>query len=214
MPPPVTRESFDAQIAHLRRRFREPLPGLEQMIDMAPEHRRRRPIEQARAEGCREGSVLLLVYPIDEVAHTVLTVRSPKLRSHAGQISLPGGRIEENETALDAALRETWEELGIMSDDFEILGRLSQMYIPPSNYCLAPFVAATNQRPAFEPDPGEVADLLEIRLDYFVGPTNRRVEMWTILGQKRRIPFFLFEKHKIWGATGMILSEMAAMWES
>jgi 8-oxo-dGTP pyrophosphatase MutT (NUDIX family) len=140
-------------------------------------------------------------------------VRSLSLRNHAGQISLPGGRLDAGETVIEAALREAWEELAIISSEVELLGSLSPMYILPSNYCLTTIVAATYQRPDFRPHKGEVAELLEIPMDHFVGATNRRLERWTIRGEARQIPFFQFGSHKIWGATGMILAEMAHLWE-
>ena len=204
---------FQLHINQLRRRLGEPLPGLDKFIDMAPENRKRKPVHQARARGCREGSVLLLLYPIDGVAHTVLTVRSASLRTHAGQISLPGGRIDPGEDAVQAALREAWEELEIVPEELEVIGSLSELYIPPSNFCLQPIVAVTDCRPNFQAQETEVAELLEIPISYFVGPANRRVEIWKIEGKPRRIPFFLYGPHKIWGATGMIMSQMAALWE-
>ena len=204
---------FELQIKQLRQRLTKPLPGLEKFIDMAPENRQRPSIAEARARGCREGSVLLLLYPIDGVAHTVLTVRSAALRTHAGQISLPGGRIDPGEEAIEAALREAWEELGVVREELEVIGALSEIYIPPSNFCIQPIVAVTPRRPTFEPQEAEVAELLEIPISYFVGPTNRHAEIWHLLGQPRRIPFFLYRQHKIWGATGMVMTEMAALWE-
>ncbi|MGB0383691.1 MAG: NUDIX hydrolase [Ardenticatenaceae bacterium] len=204
---------FQTRINQLGERLTKPLPGMEKFLEMAPENRRRKTVAEARARGCREGSVLLLLYPIEGVTHTVLTVRSASLRTHAGQISLPGGRIDPGEEAVEAALREAWEELDIMADQLEVLGSLSELYIPPSNYCLVPIVAATSRRPDFRPNEREVAQLLELPIDYFIGPTNRRVETWTIQGQPLRIPFFQYRSHKIWGATAMILTEMAALWE-
>lgn len=206
-------EDFHTRILKLRHRFSEPLPGLDTFIDMAPDLRRRINIDHALAAGCRKGAALLLLYPIDGITHTVLTVRSLSLRSHAGQISLPGGRLDPGETVIEAALREAWEELAIISAEVELLGSLSPMYIPPSNSCLTTIVGATSRRPDFRPHKGEVAELIEIPMDHFVGATNRRLETWNLRGERRQIPFFLFGSHKIWGATGMILSEMGHLWE-
>ena len=213
MPHHHSLDTFQLNINKLQQRFQQPLPGLDRLIDMAPENRRRQPVERARKRGCREGSVLLLLYPLQGITHTVLTVRSASLRTHAGQISLPGGRIEAGESAQQAALREAWEELDIKAEELEVIGPLSELYIPPSNFCLQPIVAYSNHRPDFQAQEAEVAQLLEIPLDFFVGPTNRRVEYWPFGDEKRRIPFFLYEQHKIWGATCMIMAEMAALWE-
>ncbi len=208
-----TLDAFQLNIKNLQERFKQPLPGLERFIEMAPENRERQPVEQARKKGCREGSVLLLLYPINGIAHTVLTVRSASLRTHAGQISLPGGRIDSGESATEAALREAWEELDIQREELEVIGPLSELYIPPSHFCLQPIVAYSNHRPNFQAQEAEVAALLEIPIRFFAGPSNRRVEYWEFGSEKRRIPFFLYKQHKIWGATGMIMSEMIAIWE-
>lgn len=209
----ISVEDFHSHIIKLRQRFKEPLPGLDRFIDMAPDLRRRINIDDALAAACRKGAALLLLYPIDGITHTVLTVRSLSLRSHPGQISLPGGRLDPGETVYEAALREAWEELAIISAEVELLAALSPMYIPPSNSCLTAIVGVTSRRPDFRPHKGEVAELLEIPMAHFVGATNRRLETWNLRGEKRQIPFFQFDSHKIWGATGMILAEMAHLWE-
>ena len=205
--------NFEEQIERLRARLARPLPGVPVCMTMAPENRRHMPVAQARAEGCREGGVLALLYPLEGETHVVLTRRNERLRTHAGQISFPGGRLDPGEDARTAALREAWEELGIIADALDILGALSQLYIPPSNYCLTPIVAATHFRPDFDPHDAEVAELIEVPMRAFCDPALREVETRTIEGEPRRIPFYRIGPHKVWGATAMILSELAAAWE-
>nr|MBA3534623.1 CoA pyrophosphatase [Ardenticatenales bacterium] len=154
----------------------------------------------------------LLLYPLEAEPHTVLTVRSAALRTHAGQISLPGGRIDPGEDAIQCAVREAWEELGIIPEELDILGVLSELYIPPSNYCLTPVVAATHRRPDFRPHTDEVADLLEVPVALFTDPQNWLMENRMIEGVARRIPYFEVGAHKVWGATAMILAEAMAIW--
>lgn len=204
---------FDVAIERLRARLRAPLPGLETFMQMAPQNPHHRRVDVARQNGCREGSVLLLLYPLRAEPFVVLTERSASLRNHAGQISLPGGRIEPGETPEQGALREAWEELGIVAEAVDVLGRLSQFYIPPSNFCLTPVVAATHRRPDFVPHDAEVAAFLEVPMVHFVGPDNRHHETRLIAGEPRRAPYYAFDGHKIWGATAMILTEMAVVWE-
>jgi 8-oxo-dGTP pyrophosphatase MutT (NUDIX family) len=207
-------QQFDSTIAHLRAAFQEPLPGLTACMEMAPENRRHMQVEAAREKGCREGAVLILLYPYENDIYTLLTVRSSTLRTHSGQISLPGGRIDPGESASDTALRETYEELGIPPTTIEILGGLTQVYIPPSNYCLAPIVGISTTRPTLHPNPDEVAAVIELPARHMVGAANRVVEEWIIEGEPRRIPYFLFNEYKIWGATAIILSEFAVLWET
>lgn len=207
-------QDFDTVAAHLRAAFEAPLPGLDACMEMAPENRRHMPVETARQQGCREGAVLILLYPYQNDIYTLLTVRSSSLRTHSGQISLPGGRIDAGERAADTALRETHEELGIAPDTIEVLGGLTQVYIPPSNYCLSPIVGITAMRPDITPNPDEVAAVIELPARHLIDKANRVIEEWIIEGEPRRIPYFLFEEHKIWGATAIILSEFAVLWET
>ncbi len=209
----ISIQKFDSLIARLRTAFEAPLPGLGACMEMAPENRRHMRVEAAREQGCREGAVLILLYPHEDDIYTLLTVRSSALRTHSGQISLPGGRIDPGESAVDTALRETLEELGILPDTIEVLGGLTQVYIPPSNYCLAPIVGITAARPDISPNPHEVAAVIELPARHLVGAANRVVEEWIIEGEARKIPYFLFRDHKIWGATAIILSEFAVIWE-
>lgn len=203
---------FEIAIARLRARLAEPLPGLATFMAMAPQNPRHMPVAQARAQGCREGGVLALLYPLEGETYTVLTRRSDALRNHAGQISFPGGRLDPGEDARQAALREAWEELGIVPEALDILGLLSELYIPPSNFCLAPVVAATHERPHFQPHDAEVAELIEAPLRLFTDPATRAWEERILEGEPRRIPYYQVGPHKVWGATAMVLTELGVLW--
>jgi 8-oxo-dGTP pyrophosphatase MutT (NUDIX family) len=205
--------TFDKTIARLRAAFDAPLPGLAAAMEMAPQHRGHMGVAAARLQGCREGAVMILLYPSDGQIYTVLTVRSSTLRTHSGQISLPGGRVDPGESEADTARRETEEELGIPSASVEVLGVLTQVYIPPSNFCLTPVVGALAERPEFRPNAAEVAAVIEVPVYMLVGTTNRYAEERIIEGIARRIPYFLYNDHKIWGATAIILAEFAALWQ-
>jgi 8-oxo-dGTP pyrophosphatase MutT (NUDIX family) len=146
----------------LRRRLTAlPLPGRAAMEAMAPAGRGFMPIEEARASGCREACALVLLYPLGRAWHVVLTLRTAHLRDHSGQVSLPGGRLEADEDVVGGALREAWEELGVASDSVEVLGHLTPLHIPPSNFCLWPVLAVTPDRPRFAPQAEEVAEVIE-----------------------------------------------------
>ena len=204
---------FGRAVVALRQRLAAPLPGRETMLAIAPSRRGFVPEEEARARAGRLGGALVLVYPIAGRPHTVLTLRSASLRHHAGQVSFPGGRQDPGESLAQAALREAWEELAIPAAALECLGDLTPIYIPPSDYLLFPTVAATAGRPEFRPQPSEVAAIIEAPLDHFVGPANRRVETWLLRGERRRVPHFVVGEHKVWGATAMILGELAQVWD-
>jgi 8-oxo-dGTP pyrophosphatase MutT (NUDIX family) len=204
---------FEPTITRLRAAMQHALPGLSAAMRMAPQNPNHQSVAAARERGSREGAVLILLYPHENELYLVLTVRSSLLRTHSGQISLPGGRIESGESAMDTALRETEEELGIPTTDIEVLGALTEVYIPPSNYCLAPFVGVIATRPAFQPNAEEVAALIELPVRHLLDTTNHFVEEWMIEGAARQIPYFGFNDYKIWGATAIILSEFVVLWE-
>jgi hypothetical protein len=92
------------------------------------------------------------------------------------------------------------------------LGRLTPLYVPPSQYCIYPVVAASEEHPEFRPSEGEVAEVIEVPVDHLLDPQNVHRETWIYQGEQYKVPFFLFEEHKIWGATAMVLAELIAIW--
>jgi 8-oxo-dGTP pyrophosphatase MutT (NUDIX family) len=192
-----------------------PLPGLNAHLKMAPQPRPGWNPDFALPADCRQGGVLILLYSRAERLQLVLTRRTETVRSHKGQISLPGGKREGDESLIQTALRETCEELGVAPDGTEVIGRLSALYTPPSNYCIHPFVGHRSVAPAFRPDPVEVAEILEVPLAVLLDPTIRKVEYWpdARFESPRRVPFFDINGHVVWGATAMILSELVTLLE-
>lgn len=193
----------------VRAAMRGPLPGFMAQLTMAP---RPRPFSPPPGVEPRQAGVLLLLYPIHGVLHLVLTVRTSDLNHHSGQVSLPGGGWEQGDASLqETALREAQEEIGIVTDELELLGPLTSIYVPPSNNIVYPFVACASQRPTFHPDLQEVAELLEVSLHLFLDPATRREEDWTWRGAPLHVPFYAVGEHKVWGATAIILAEFLAL---
>jgi 8-oxo-dGTP pyrophosphatase MutT (NUDIX family) len=155
----------------------------------------------------RQGAVLVALYDKDEQTHLILTRRRDDLNDHAGQISFPGGRREAGETLQTTALREAEEEVGLRPEAMTILGRLTCLYIPPTDYEVHPFVAYHAGRPRFVLQSGEVAELLEVSLAYLLDPASQHEETWDYQGMKIQVPFYLVRSHKVWGATAMMLAE-------
>ncbi|HET91256.1 MAG TPA: CoA pyrophosphatase [Chloroflexi bacterium] len=186
-----------------------PLPGFQAQLEMSP---RPRPFEPPPDIRPRQAGVLLLLYPVRDVLHLVLTMRPSTLNHHGGQISLPGGGWEEGDDSLqETALREAREEIGVPSAGIELLGPLTPFYVPPSNNCVHPFVAYLPQRPQFSPDPQEVAELLEVPLHLLLEPVTRREEDWIWRGATLHVPFYAVGGYKIWGATAILLAEFLAL---
>jgi len=157
----------------------------------------------------------MLLYPKDGRLTFVLTRRTETVLNHKGQVSFPGGAQEEGDASLaETAMREAEEELGITLQDAEMLGALTCLYIAPSNYDVHPFVAHMPYRPDFHPFAAEVAELLEIPLSDLLDSSRFREEVWLLRGREVIVPFFLLGGHKVWGATSMILNELATMLNS
>lgn len=198
--------------AEIRAAMRRPLPGMAAQVTMAP---RPRPFHPPDGSTPRQAGVLLLLYPVRGHLHLVFTVRTAHLDYHAGQVSFPGGGWEEGDASLmETALRETREELGISAEGIEVLGPLTPLYIPPSHNMVHPFVAFAPRRPAFRPDPLEVAALLEVPLATFRDPAIRGEDRIEQNGLEMVIPYYAVCGYKIWGATAIILAEFLALLES
>jgi 8-oxo-dGTP pyrophosphatase MutT (NUDIX family) len=206
-------ETADPSLGDIRRALSHPLPGIRAQLKMAPQPRPGRDLDLGVPAGCRESSVLILLYPRAGRLYFVLTRRTEMVQSHKGQISLPGGAREGDESLAQTALRETCEELGVPQNDTEVLGYLSTIYIPHSNYCIYPFVAYRPDPPVFYADPVEVAEVLEVPLALLLDPSTRRVESWSApdFDSPRRVPFFSIHGQVVWGATAMILSELVSV---
>jgi 8-oxo-dGTP pyrophosphatase MutT (NUDIX family) len=192
----------------LKANLKKEKPGLKAQLKMTPRPRPGHKTYQEVGDSCTKAGVLILLYPHREKLHLVLTKRTERMRYHQAQISFPGGRKELDESLSQAALREAREELGILPDSVRILGELTPLYIPPSNYCIYPVVATTPQRPVFSPSPKEVSEAIEIPLAHLLDPKNKREEEWEIRDMRVTVPFFAFEGHTVWGATAMVLAEL------
>ena len=166
-------------------------------------------------EGAHDGAALLLVYPHDDTLHVALTVRGSGLRNHTGQVSLPGGRVDQGETFEVAALREATEEIGVDPNAVEVLGRLTPLHIPVSGFLLHPIVGYTSMRPAFQRAEWEVARIIEAPVNRLSDPTavKREIRARVVKGQSIDVdvPYFAIDGEKVWGATAMVLAEFCAI---
>ncbi|MFV0346119.1 MAG: NUDIX hydrolase [Bacteroidales bacterium] len=152
-------------------------------------------------------STVLLIYPYKGESYTCFIRRTSKMKHHAGQIGLPGGRREfMKESALQAAVRETEEEIGIPCDDIEVLGKLSNVYISVSNYKMEPFVGLLRYTPTFKISAGEIETLYTLPLQKMIDTPISQVRM-NYRGAKAKVPGFVHDDFIIWGATAMVINE-------
>lgn len=176
-------------------------------------HSSRTSFKDAVPEDARQAGVLALFYPRDEAWHLVLIEReshNPRDR-HRGQISFPGGGVEAQDRSLaDTALREAEEEVGIAASSVRLLGGLSSLYIPVSNFEVHPFVGFVETKPSFNPQPKEVHAVLEVAFHHFQEPKHRGHTTVTVADTLKipNVPYFDVHGKVVWGATAMILSEL------
>jgi 8-oxo-dGTP pyrophosphatase MutT (NUDIX family) len=201
-------------VARLRLALSRPLPGLDAQLRMAPSPRLGwDPLKFP--EGAANGAALLLVYPHDDTLHVALTVRGSGLRNHTGQVSLPGGRVDEGETFETAALREAQEEIGLDPKTVDVLGRLTPLHIPVSGFLLHPIVGYTSMRPAFQRAEWEVARIVEAPVSLLSVPavTKREIRTRMAAGQSIdvSVPYYDIDGEKVWGATAMVLAEFCVI---
>ena len=152
-------------------------------------------------------AVLILLYPIKNKWHFFLTKRTNTVEHHKGQISLPGGMLEKGESHKEAAIRETFEELGVQSEDINIIGPLTPLYIPISNFKIFPFVGWINSTPDLKIQSKEVSKVFSPSILSLMDPQTKKIKDSILLGQKVKIPFFNLKNEVVWGATSMMLSE-------
>ena len=159
----------------------------------------------------KNAGVMAVFYPAKEgQVHFVLILRKTYKGVHSNQVGFPGGRVEESDRDLmHTALRETEEEVGIPQSEVQVFKQLTQIYIPPSNFWVYPFVGVMDSTPLLIPQEDEVEEVLEINLDDFLSDsclTSQKLS--TSYAENVDVPAFLLNGHIVWGATAMMLSEM------
>lgn len=164
----------------------------------------------------RTAAVLMLCYPKNGVTHLVLIVRNSYKGVHSAQIAFPGGKYEQEDADFAAtAIRETYEEVGIHPDKIEIVKSFTEVYIPPSNFMVYPYLGICSEEITFTPDPLEVAGIIELPLATFLSDTIIvTTQMQTSYADSIVIPAFEIESHIVWGATAMMLSELKEVFVS
>ncbi len=197
----------------LRQRLSLPLPGEEAQYKMANAERR---INLARYKipgNPRESAVLILLYEKDNSVKFPLIVRPVYDGVHSGQVALPGGSFDaEDKNLQTTALREAEEETGLHRKNIQVLGKLSNLYIPPSNFLVTPFIGIHTGNPVFVPDSVEVARIVELDLEKIMDEKLiREKKMNLASGVSVLTPYFDFDGLTVWGATAMILSEFKSV---
>jgi 8-oxo-dGTP pyrophosphatase MutT (NUDIX family) len=161
----------------------------------------------------RAAATLLLLYPGPDGELSIpLTLRQPDMRAHAGEVSLPGGAVDDTDaSARDAALREAWEEVGVPPASVRMLGSLDAVWIPVSNFQLRPFVGALDARPELVPHTAEVAAVVELPARLLLADEAIVERLIEGEGWALRAGAYLHAEQVIWGATARTLAMFATV---
>lgn len=195
-------------IKRLQQEILTALPGWEAHEKMAPPIRK--PLPNI-TNTVRQSAVCILLYYKNKALHTILIKRTEDGKTHGGQISFPGGRLDDNDFSHTfCALRECEEEIGLPTNRVSILGAISKLYIPPSNFLVTPIVCFSDKVKNLIPSENEVAAILEVSIAEIFNKNNKQTKaVWRSDDKSRSMqtPIYQFREHTIWGATAMILSE-------
>ncbi len=194
----------------LQKRLVSDLPGEEAQYNLAP-LKRKEEVKFAfnKNQKPRISSVMLILYPENDLSYIPMIVRNEYRGVHSGQVALPGGKFEKSDTNIQqTAIRETFEEINVRVDHNQIIGKLSDLFVPVSNFIIHPFVAWLEDKPEFVAEPSEVQEVLRVPLYYLSNPeniTSKKIE--TANGYQINAPGIPIEEKFLWGATAMLMSE-------
>ena len=156
----------------------------------------------------KKAAVLVCFFTRDNEFFFPLIKRPMHERNHPGQIALPGGSMEINEALSETALREAFEEVGIKSDDVDIIGQMTPLPVPVSRYLIYPFIGITQAEPKWILNEKEVDELILVKFVDLIASDNGYYEKWKLKNKTLKVPIFKIMNIKIWGATAAILSEL------
>ncbi|MBU3740692.1 MAG: CoA pyrophosphatase [Candidatus Kapabacteria bacterium] len=188
-----------------------PLPGVRAHAHFVPSDMpdAAKRLQKAPDDARRSAVLVPLLLRDDDDVDVLLTVRTTTLRSHGGQISFPGGRIDQGEDVTTTALRELDEETGIPAHDVAILGNLSPIWVPPSNSAITPIVGLVRTPAQYVPSEAEVEEIFTVPLSVLLDDASVHVAPWTLYDRTVQVRHWrVHPRVPLWGATAMILNEL------
>lgn len=205
----MTFQEFEKQIVKVKNLE---LPGESQHLKMAPIERllelKRKAYESKTA---KKAGVMVLFYPaINQEARFVLILRKTYKGVHSAQVGFPGGKFEDEDPSLEfTALRETEEEVGVFARSISVLKELTEIYIPPSNFFVQPYLGLIPETPKFILQEDEVEEVIEVPVSEFLNDEIMQIQkLSTSYAKSIDVPAFNLQGHVVWGATAMMLNEV------
>ena len=190
----------------LKERLKKPLPGNKAHLTTRIKTKSEVTFPNTE-ETAIPAAVLILLFPFEDDIQFFLTKRTEDVEHHKGQISLPGGIRENNESLHETALRETKEEIGIDPNTIMNLGSLTPFFIPVTGYIVHPFIGWCKEKPSTKVHDVEVNQLFSVSISELLDENILQNEEWNIRGYDAIVPYYNFGECKVWGATAAILSE-------
>ena len=186
-----------------------PLGGIEAQFKLAPAYRSKYDLDVIKSSHPKQAAVLILLYPdIENKIRFVLTKRPDYSGDHANQISFTGGKKSILDTDISAtAMRETEEEIGVRISEKNVLKNLTEVFIPPSNFLVQPYLTYVLETPVFVPN-YEVEKILTPSISQLIQPQIVQRNVAGSNGIFRATHGFIMESEFVWGATAMMLSEI------
>ena len=182
-----------------------PLPGIASQLKMAPKHRK------LEFDGTikQNAAVSIVILPSIKKERGILLIKRPEYNGHhSGQISFPGGKEEQgDENLLQTAIRETFEEIGIMLSEDNLLNALTPLFIPVSQFMVHPYLFLENGMKEFRVDPNEVEYIIHMPIKKLLDNSIVKTTRIKISDRTVTTPYFDVEGEMVWGATAMMLSE-------
>lgn len=196
----------------IREKLSKTLPGLASHLKLAPKERAGEIENYINSQKqAKKSAVMILLYEHDNDTKIVFIRRSFYVGIHAGQIAFPGGRYEESDGNIrTTALREVEEEIGIKANDIEILGRLTDIYVPPSNFLISIFVGYLTQKPVFNIDKREVHEVIELTLNDFFAENVIHEKEFVVPSTQHSVNarYYKVGNIDLWGASAMVMTEL------
>lgn len=207
---------MDEITARLSERMTSPLPGLTAQLQMASGLRAKAAASyKPDTSKAKIGAVLIALYADEGTIKTVMMKRPDYDGTHSGQVSFPGGKVEKSDIDIvHTALREAEEEVNIRQNDVRVIGQLTELYIPPSNFLVHPILGVLDSKPNLVPDQHEVESILIPDLSYLLrDDIIDETEIELSSGFQLKTPSFQVDGHTVWGATAMIIAELKHLFQ-